>query len=135
VNGDVALVGAPRAGESGVVYVYDRDWTRLATLTAVTAVPEADFGRTVTLAGDTALVGAPSDDGSAGESGAAYVFDAPDGDWDGSESQQLVATDGDAGDEFGSGLALGAFGGTALVGAREGDGAEADTGAVYVFTT
>jgi len=129
-----ALVGAPRAGESGAVYVYNRDWERLATLTAATAAPEADFGRTVTVAGSTALIGAPSDGGSAGESGAAYVFDGQGG-WSGSGSQQLVATDGDADDKFGSGIALGASDGTVFVGAREGDGAAADAGAVYVFTT
>jgi len=131
-----ALVGAPLAGESGAVHVYERgSWSsRLASLTGSAAAAESEFGRTVTVAGTTALVGAPDDDGSATDSGAAYVFDGENG-WPGTETQRLVASDGDDRDKFGSGVALSSTADTAFVGAREGDGAEEDSGAVYVFTS
>lgn len=131
-----ALVGAPRAGESGAVHVYERgSWSnRLASLTTSVAAAEAEFGRTVTVAGTTALVGAPDDDGSATGSGAAYVFDGESG-WPGTETQRLVASDGSRGDKLGSGLALSNTADTAFVGAREGDGTETDSGAVYVFSS
>ncbi len=132
---NAALVGAPRAGESGAVHVYERgSLNKLASLRGSAAASEAEFGSTVTVAGTTALVGAPADDGSGGESGAAYVFDGEEG-WPGTETQQLVPTDGNTGDTFGSGLALSSTADTAFVGAREGDGASEDSGAVYVFSS
>lgn len=139
LSDDAALVGAPLAGESGAVHVYERgSWHKLASLTASNAASGAEFGRTVTVAGTTALVGAPADDGSTAESGAAYVFDGENG-WPGIETQRLVPSDrdgGNEGDKFGSGLALSSAATTAFVGAQEGDGtATEDSGAVYVFNS
>jgi len=136
VTESVALVGAPRAGESGAVHVYDRDnsWTKVTSVTAPAAAGEAEVGRTVTATGTTALAGAPGDDGSVPESGAAYIISGEDG-WAAPTTQQLVATDGAEGDRFGAGGALTVTGNTAFVGARAGDGAETDSGAVYLFTS
>jgi len=145
VDGDTAMVGAP----NGSVFVLERDGDEWVQTQVLESGDDGDgFGTTIDIDGDTALISAPgadsaciytrSSEGSSGDGGAddggSDAGDGTDG-WAGSESQQLVATDGRADDKFGSGVALGASGGTAFVGAREGDGAETDTGAVYVFTT
>ena len=135
LDGNTAVVGASVAGGSGAAYVYEQSsatWNRTATLTPSNGDDGDEFGHTVAIRDGRALVGAPDADGSTAGSGAAYVFDGSDG-WSGSESQRLVSTDGETGDEFGSGLALSASVGTVFVGARESDGAKDDSGAVYVF--
>ncbi|MFB6352223.1 MAG: hypothetical protein ABEN55_09830 [Bradymonadaceae bacterium] len=61
LEGDTALVGAPRNDEPGVVYVYIRSggkWQKQTTLTDEDAVRgNRDFGYSLALEGDTAVVG------------------------------------------------------------------------------
>ncbi|MBX2807473.1 MAG: S8 family serine peptidase [Cellvibrionaceae bacterium] len=71
--------------------------------------PADDFGRAVAIVGNTALVGAPMDDGS----GAVYVFALSDGLW--RQTQKLLASNYSNGDEFGASIAL--QGDLALIGA------------------
>jgi hypothetical protein len=89
------------------------------------------FGRSVAIDGDTAVVGAPFDDVAPNDDqGAAYVFVMSGGNW--TEQQQLVADDGQVGDEFGASVAI--SGDTIVVGAPEVDlGAVEGQGAAYVF--
>ena len=68
-------------------------------------VDGSNFGNTVALDNDTALIGAPFDDNPKGdEAGSAYVFVQTDGDWN--LQQKLSAPDGDDGDNFGESVAL-----------------------------
>ena len=89
------------------------------------------FGRSVSLYGDTALVGAPDDDDKGSASGSAYVFNrlGNGGGW--KQTAKLVATDGAAGDLFGEAVSL--YGDTALVGARLDDDKAGSSGSAYVF--
>jgi uncharacterized repeat protein (TIGR01451 family) len=89
------------------------------------------FGVSVAISGDTALVGAPYDDVEANaDQGSAYVFVRVGTTW--TEQAQLTASDGALNDQFGSSIAL--SGGTALIGAPYDDvGANNDQGSVYVF--
>jgi hypothetical protein len=83
----------------------------------------------VALAGDTALVGAPGDADPNGElAGSAYVFDRSKG-WE--RRTKLSAGDGGFLDRFGTAVAL--DGGTALVGAENGDGNGDATGVAYAY--
>jgi hypothetical protein len=69
-----ALVGAYENGLGGAAYIFDFDgasWNQEAKLTALDTADGDDFGWTVWLSGDLALVGAPS---KAGLRGAAYFF-------------------------------------------------------------
>ncbi|MCH7582078.1 MAG: hypothetical protein IIC72_05530, partial [Acidobacteria bacterium] len=62
---------------SGSVYVFTRSgatWTQQAKLTAADAAGGEHFGSSVAISGDTALVGAASDDDAGPLSGSAYVF-------------------------------------------------------------
>ena len=78
------------------------------------------FGRSIALSGDTAIVGAISDDvGPNANQGSAYIYVrnvGGDNNW--SEVKKLTASDGGTNDGFGSAVAI--FGDTAFVGA-EGD--------------
>jgi uncharacterized repeat protein (TIGR01451 family) len=94
------------------------------------------FAYTLEMDGDTIVVGAFQEyrQGQPNR-GAAYVFTKPAGGWQGvlTQNARLTASDGAAWDEFG--LHLGISGDTIAVGARLADiGAQADRGAVYVFT-
>lgn len=96
-------------------------------LTASDGEAEDQFGRPVAIMGNTAVVGEESDDGGRG---AVYVFMRDGLDW--VETQKLTASDGVAGDRFGS--ALGISGDTIVVGASNHNAGVPDNrGAVYVF--
>lgn len=70
------------------------------------------FGTSVSLSGDTAIVGAYQDDNSGGaDAGSAYVLTRNGGVW--AEQQRLQASDAAAGDFFGFSVAL--SGDTAVV--------------------
>jgi hypothetical protein len=118
-----------RFSDEGAVYPVVVDpmiWNELAQLTATDLMLGDLFGRSVALSGDTAIVGAPGQFGSG--FGAAYVFVRTGGTW--SQEAKLTASDGAAGDLFGSAVALSADGNTAVVGAY---GKSSSKGAAYVF--
>jgi uncharacterized repeat protein (TIGR01451 family) len=88
------------------------------------------FGYSVAVSGDTAVVGAAYDDlGSNADQGSAYVFVRTGSVW--SPQQRLVASDGAAADAFGFSVAI--SGDTVVVGSHLDDGAGADQGSAYVF--
>ncbi len=139
LDGNTALVGAYRAnvgGNSGqgAAYVFSRsgaNWSQQQKLAATDGAADDEFGASVALDGQTALVGAhlASVGGNASQ-GAAYVFRRSGTNW--SQEQKLVATDGATGDELGISVSLN--GGTALVGAdRVNVGGNSNQGKVYYF--
>jgi hypothetical protein len=83
-------------------------------------------GFSVAVQGDTAVVGAPVDDGW----GAAYVFER-DGSGSWSQQAKLVASDPQAGDSFGNAVAI--EGERIVVGAQLEDDIRPSSGAAYVF--
>ncbi len=129
VAGDTALVGAEGDdGLSGSAYVFFYNgmvWEEDAKLTASDGAQGDLFGRSVAVAGDTALVGADDQTGA----GAVYVFRHDGMNW--SEEAKLMASDGAQGDLFGRSLAV--AGDTALVGARGDDDQGSASGSAYVF--
>lgn len=134
LDGDTALVGAPwdddGDAETGSVYVFVRSsgsWSQQQKLTAVDGEENDRLGTSVALFGDTALVGAPLEDDSGLDAGAAYVFVRSGGVW--TEQQKLVA--GGAGDRLGTSVAL--DGDTALLGVPRHDVVGSTRGAAYVF--
>lgn len=137
---DTAVVGAyadhTTAGNgAGSAYVLTRvgaTWTIQAKLTAVGGQAFDNFGYSVALSGDTALVGAHRDSTVFGHtSGSAYVFTRVGTSW--SQQAHLFAVDGATGNFFGYSVAL--LGDTALIGARLGDSPSSfDAGSAYVFT-
>lgn len=130
LSGDTALIGAEGdddlAWNSGAAYVFARVngvWMQTAKLTAVDGDAGDDFGNSVALEDERALVGSVGDNLGVGS---AYVFEAGSGVW--TQTAKLTAMFGATGDFFGGRVAL--LGDTALIGA-EGD--RGRVGAAYVF--
>lgn len=123
-----AVVGAPgHGGFEGAAYIFvrrDHRWTQDQELLPSDGVPNDQFGSSVTVDGNTMLVGAPSS--NIGATGAAYVFIRRGDAW--SQQQKLVQSDGTPQDGFGHSAAF--RGGTAVLGAFTHKGS---TGAAYVF--
>jgi len=139
ISGDTAVVGAryDKVGANanqGSAYVFMRSgttWSQQAQLTAADGAAGDFFGASVAISGETAAVGALSDDvGANTDQGSAYVFTRSGTTW--SQQAKLTASDGAANDCFGDEVAL--SGDTAAVGAANDDvGANTDQGSAYVF--
>jgi uncharacterized protein (TIGR03437 family) len=127
VNGDTAVIGAwgktiNSQLNQGAAYVFVRSggvWTEQQELTAPDGAGGDGFGWSVSVSGDTAMIGAPG-------MGAAYVFVRSGGAW--IEQQELTASDSATGDYFGYSVSV--TGSTALIGAAS---KNAGQGAAYVF--
>ena len=121
------------AGSTGGAEVYGgsgTSWSPEAALTVPNAV-SVDFGFSVSISGNTVVVGAPNSDG---QHGAAYVFVEPATGWANTSSPTavLTASDGAAGDDFGTAVAI--SGNTVVVGAENATvGGNSQQGAAYVF--
>ena len=89
-----------------------------------------EFGVSVAVSGDTAVIGAYWDDDPRGDSGSAHVFTRNDGVW--SEQGKLTASDGAPNDWFGWSVAV--SGDTVVIGAYKDDDNGTDSGSAYVFT-
>ena len=138
VSGDTAVIGADldddKGSDSGSAYVFvrvaDGTWSQQAKLTAADGAAYDNFGYSVAVDGDTAVIGAYCDDDKGSMSGSAYVFvRAADGTW--SQQVKLIAADGAAGDQFG--LSVAVSGDMAVIGAMRDDDKGSDSGSAYVF--
>ena len=135
---DANLVYAPgqvmlRVNDKGAAYPLTIDPLIYLEQQVIASGEAGDnFGASVALSGDTALVGAYQDDvGANTDQGSAYVFTRSGTTW--SPQQQLTGSDGAAYDSFGYSVAL--AGDTALVGAFFDDvDGKTDQGSAYVFT-
>lgn len=140
IKGDVLIVGAPEetlpglpaAGATYVFRLVGGAWVEEARLTAADAASGDRFGRSVAIATDVAVVGAPLDDDTfAGpDTGSAYVFrKAKGGAW--AQEAKIRSSSSATGDEFGASVAYdGAF---ALVGAPNHTENGPSSGTAYVF--
>ena len=139
LSGDTLVVGSylddnPGGNDAGAAYVFVRSgvtWSQQAKLLAPDSTDNSEFGYSVGLSGDTALVGAFGQPVGGGlDTGAAYVFVRDGTAW--SLQSELTASDAAAGDKFGFAATL--SGDTAVVGAFANDNAGVtNAGAVYVF--
>ncbi len=141
ISGDTAIIGAYNANattlNSGSVYVFVKPaggWVTTQNFTAKLTASDGqqgdNFGQSVALSGDTAIIGARRDDDKGTDSGSAYVFVKPAGGWvtTATFNAKFTASDGAANDFFGSSVAL--SGDTSIVGAY---GSNSLQGSAYVF--
>jgi len=117
IQGNIAIVGAPSdddgGSRSGSVYLFDAaTGAQLAKLTATDARTGANFGWSVALSGDIAIIGAITDRGTLGS---AYIFDITDG----TQLRKLFPSDSLTQDRFGGAVDI--FGDIAVVGTQQGD--------------
>ena len=148
-SGDTALVGAQADDvgsflavqtDAGSAHVFTRSgfsWLPLEQLLAPAGAAGDGFGGSVSLSatGDTALVGAPSDDTAfpgGADAGSAHVFTSSGHSW---THQADLAPGAAAGDGFGVSVSLSDSGDRALVGAYQDDtAAGAAAGSAHLFT-
>ncbi|MBV9594001.1 MAG: hypothetical protein JO147_09460, partial [Actinobacteria bacterium] len=141
VSGDTIVAGTTTgAGGHGAVYVFTmpaggwQDATQTAVLTASDGASGDAFGRSVAIDGNTVVAGAPGHQvGSNAGQGATYEFTMPAGGWrDATETAELTASGGAAGDALGSSVAV--SGQTIAAGAPGPSSGSSVPGAVYEFT-
>jgi len=142
VSGGTLIVGAPgdddQGSYSGAAYILAQNhggadnWGEVTKLTASDGAAGYHFGNSVSLSGDTAVVGALTESGSGTNSGAAYVFQRNIGGADNwGEVTKLTASDASAGDRFGESVAIASD--FIAIGAPYDADAGSATGAAYVF--
>ncbi len=136
VDDDTTVIAADGGGVidgPGSVYVYTRSagtWAEQQKLTASDGSSNDEFGISVAVDADTAVIGAHWHDKVGDNSGAAYVFTRSAGVW--TEQQKLTPSDAAAIDEFGESVAV--DGQNIVVGAWLDDDNGDSSGSVYVFT-
>jgi hypothetical protein len=142
ISGDTVVVGARGKGaagtDHGAVYVFERNhggadkWGQVTKLTASDAEDQDWFGISVSISGDTVVVGASGEDGAGTDRGAAYVFERnQDGADAWGQVTKLVTSDAEDSEYFGDTVAI--SGDTVVVGASGEDGAGTDRGAAHIF--
>ncbi len=139
LSGSTAIIGArdKKVGannQQGAVYVLVQSgttWTQQQVLTASDGASSDHFGESVTVDGNTAIVGAYGKaSGSNVYQGAAYAFVRTGTTW--TEQQRLTPSDAATNDYFG--YTVGVSGTTAIVGAfGKTVGANTSQGSAYVF--
>ena len=136
IDGDHVLVGASRdnnlGSKSGSVYYFTEtsppgSWTNHQLITAPDGGSNHEFGYSVAINGNTAIIGAPGDDDGAGS---AYIFQRSGLNW--SYTTKLIASDSSSNDSFGYSVSI--SGDYVIVGAYLNDNDDkTDSGSAYIF--
>ena len=143
LDGDTMVVGAPGAtvggnNSQGAAYVFTKSgaaWTQTAKLIAADGAAGDDFGSSVSISGNTLVVGANlATVGGNNSQGAAYVFTESGAAW--TQTAKLTTSGGASYDEFGTSVSV--SGNTVVVGAVQASNfappSPGGKGAAYVFT-
>lgn len=122
ISGNYAIVGANREDHNatggqfldnaGAAYILRNNsgtWTVVQKIVASDRAADDEFGTSVAISGDYAIVGAPRKTATVGfelnsAAGAVYIFKNTDGTW--SQLQKLMASDRESGDEYGHSVAI-----------------------------
>ncbi len=136
ISGDYAIAGAhgddDQGGGSGSAYIFVRNgtiWALQAKLVGSDGAADDYFGNCVSISGSNAIAGAHGDDDQGSGSGSAYIFVRSGTDW--TEQAKLTASDGAAGDRFGSSVSI--CGDRAIMGASWDDDQGDLSGSAYIF--
>ena len=133
ISGKYVIAGALHDNDDrGSAYIFERsaaDWIQQAKLTASSPAAGDQFGCSVSISGDNAIVGADRNDYNGPWSGAAYVFERTNAGW--IQQAMLVPSDGRVGDRFGCAVSI--SGNYAIVGAYWDDDNGTSSGSAYIF--
>ena len=137
ISGDSLIIGVPHddagAETSGSAFIFVRkgkNWDQRAKLGTDDPTKADNFGYSVAIDRNTAIVGVPRDDDAGKDSGSAYIFFREGVTW--KKQAKLIASDLAGGDAFGESVFL--HGNTAVVGANGHTHSGARfAGAAYVF--
>lgn len=117
---------------SGAAYMFRFDgtsWQQESKLTASDGAGGHNFGYSVSVSGDLAIIGAYRDDDHGSSSGSAYIYRFDGESWQ--EEGKLTASDGAQSDYFGTSVSLDSE--TALVGASGNDDHGSYSGSAYIY--
>ena len=136
ISEDYALIGAPydddNGPHSGSAYIFFFDgtnWIEQAKLTATDGAEGDQFGYTVSISNEYAVIGAWMDDDNGDRSGSAYIFKRSDTTW--VEQAKLIAGDGATFDHFGNSVSI--WEDYVVIGAVDDDDSGDRSGSAYVF--
>ncbi len=136
VSGDYAIVGKDKKyknwDQPDSIHFYKRSgdkWNLQAKLIAFDGEKGDDFGASVAISGDYAIIGAPGDDDSDYDAGAVYIAQRSGSTW--ILTSKLLPNDGDRNDDFGSAVSI--SGDYAIVGAHFDDDTANASGSAYIF--
>ncbi len=138
ISGDYAVIGAYGDDvanvDQGSAYIFRRigsSWSQVAKLTASDGAASDNFGRSVSISGDYAIIGADMDDvGDNTNQGSAYIFKRSGNSW--TQEAQLTASDGALYDFFGKSVSISSD--YVVIGAWGDDiGANMNQGSAYIF--
>ncbi len=151
ISNTSVVIGAPYHLNKGAAYIFGRlnnpgdgtgdepelefDPIKRQKISPLYGQVNDKFGGSVTVSADgVIIVVGCTDHGSKGPgTGAAYIFRRQtDGKY--SEIRLLVASDGVAGDYFGSGVSISGDSSTIVIGANADDDKGVDSGSIYIFT-
>jgi hypothetical protein len=131
INGNTAFVGAYGDDDfKGSAYVFTRNgnlWSQQQKLTDPNGATTDQFGWSLSITSNTAIISANEDDDAGFDSGSAFVYFNNGASW--AFQQKLTASDGADNDSFGWSVAI--DNNTAVIGASGDDGIR---GSAYVFT-
>ncbi|MBS3741971.1 MAG: FG-GAP repeat protein, partial [Candidatus Cloacimonetes bacterium] len=136
IDGDYAIIGSASDNvtglNSGSAYIFHRNgttWTEQQKLTASDSDGNDNFGYSVSIDGDYAIIGARYDEENGEDAGSAYIFHRTGSTW--TEQQKLTAADGGVDDHFGISVCIDSD--YAIIGAREMPEPSTTSGSAYIF--
>ncbi|MHA2298512.1 MAG: GH25 family lysozyme [Candidatus Hodarchaeales archaeon] len=134
ISNDTAVIGAWfDDNKTGSAYVFVRKgniWIKEAKLVARDRAEGDRFGASVSISGDTIVIGAYTDDDAGSSSGSAYVFVRSGTIW--TQQAKLTASDATEGDFFG--ISVSNSENSTVIGACYDDVSGTDSGSAYVFS-
>jgi hypothetical protein len=142
ISGNYAIVGAAyddvgantNQGSANIYQLSGGSWVLMQKITDATGTTDDLFGRSVSISGNYAIVGAPSDDvGANTDQGSAIIYQFTGGSW--VLMQKITDVTGAASDDFGHSVSI--SGNYAIVGAQHDNvGANTEQGSaiIYQFT-
>jgi ketosteroid isomerase-like protein len=137
---DYGANGENRMETSGAAYIWERmddgKWTRAQKLVASDRSPYDEFGYSVAINGDNAVVGAktvtlnPADENNNAYSGEAYIFSRNEnGNW--KEVRSIIPEGRKSGDLVGN--SVGVSGNYVVIGSPRGDAKKPYIGVIYIY--
>ncbi len=138
ISGDNVLIGAigndDNGSYSGSAYLFEKpdggwmDMTQTAKLLASDGGEYDFFGQSVSISGESILIGAPNNDGR----GSGYIYEKPLDGWaDMTQTAKITALDGSSEDEFGCSVCI--SGNYMVIGAQKDDDNGLSSGSAYIY--
>lgn len=127
-----AIGGRKGTVKTGCAYIYEHNngqWKIKGKLTPGNGSSNDQFGYSVSIYADYAVVGAFGEDTGGSMAGSVYVFKKEGESWE--QKQKIQPEESNAGDFFGSSLTL--IEDTLVIGSFGKDGAQKNEGCVYIF--